>query len=347
MLDTLGPSHIHYLNECSLRYIYWNRTGSGHRAIRTYNRNLFIGNLVHSVLNQMIQNQISLSEFDKTWEESLRSVVGSLANSPNIEEIKYSTPFYIIKKNQTKSILKSIDYLNRNYKSEFEFKGKHIHGSVDLLLIDDLKKTVRIIDYKTGPVWNYDNGKRNGAIEKYHTQIKSYGLYFFDLGYKAENIECEILGLSRLDRYKVKFTTDDYKKHSLELERLRDKLIKLLNQSPSTRIKLGSPSYNTCKFCQFKISCSAFLRSISHNSTDYINDLFLDSKNSSIRYHPQSIAIEDGDNNIRQIKNMPTPLIQLIKEVHERDKNILFIGLVSGENDSSQYWNSSSNFKEL
>jgi hypothetical protein len=336
--EKLGPSHVHSIDECNLRYAFRKENSENTGYIALYDRNTFLGNVIHEVINTYISEKRHINDFDIIWSQTLRELKNGTLNSPNIEAIKYEAPFYVIKKWQTKDLLTGINDSNSRFYSEYPFESIHLKGKIDLVKMDHESKSVEIIDFKSGPIWSYVDGKKHQPIQKYITQILSYGLYFFENGFAPSNITCKLIGLSKNDYYQINFNTEDYRKYSNHLFKLRRRLGQMMEKENFNIPYFGKPSPENCCYCSFRYKCRAFLKEIQVNPKSYQTDIFLNLRMDDLTIEANKIRIVLQNNRQLLIHNVPSDIIRSLNLPLIEADIMLLTGLLKGDKENNYYW---------
>ena len=74
VVDYLSPSKIHFIKECKLRYVLSLSSGTNN-GTKLFNKNTFLGILMHSVLEQYLIRKCSSDDYDRLWEEHLKNMI--------------------------------------------------------------------------------------------------------------------------------------------------------------------------------------------------------------------------------------------------------------------------------
>lgn len=336
--EKLGPSHVHSIDECNLRYAFKKENSENPGYIALYDRNTFLGNVIHEVINTYVSEKRHIDDFEIIWSQTLINLRNGILNSPEIEVIKYEAPFYVIKKWQTKDLLTGINDSNSIFHSEYPFESIHLKGKIDLVKIDHESKSVEIIDFKSGPIWSYIDGKKHEPIQKYLTQILSYGLYFFENGFAPCNITCKLIGLSKNDYYQISFNTEDYRKYSNHLFQLRKRLGQMMGKENFNIPYFGRPSPENCRYCNFRYKCRAFLKEIQLNPKSYQTDIFLNLRKDHLTIEVNKIRIVVNNNSHLLIHNVPSDIVRSLNSPLIEADIILFTGLLKGDKENNYYW---------
>lgn len=345
-LVKLSPSKIHFIDSCKLRYLFSSMvyTKSEESSINSlnFNKYSFLGIVIHNVIDFFFKNQPSIIHFEAIWEKVVKKEMFPFEGNIDLNQIEYHTSFYTIKKKQTRELVKELFPLLKKGESEKLVSSKFIEGKADLVIKNIDENSVRVIDFKSGPIWDLLDFEKFRIKESYQVQLKTYGYTFWKSGYSPENISCELIGLSKSERVEFFFTNSDYSNHEKFLKNLIldiNKSIKL-NQID----KLGNPKNQNCNFCDFVGKCNKLHKEISSIPEVFENIALIHLNNCEFDDDLKKIKIINKAGN-QSIHRIPESDFTYIKEKVNLGLKILFINLnkVSGSNvknwtNVSQYY---------
>jgi CRISPR/Cas system-associated exonuclease Cas4 (RecB family) len=257
-IEQISPSMLVAFEKCKLRFILDSNVGGRKGPNYVFNPNSFLGNFIHKVLETYYTEFYNLELFDNKWEQTLLKLSNKLQLDK--EYIKYWTPNYYPKKINTLKILKNYNLLKRSKVSpEKKVQFKNVYGVIDLFEADD--DQIRVTDFKTGIIYNTDDGLNIDVREAYIEQLKTYGYIIYQTEQiKAENIELVIKGLGNNEMYSFRCTQEEYEAQGLKIDHLineTNKAIDIENISV-----LATPSTSICNFCNHLFTCDSLHSSI-------------------------------------------------------------------------------------
>ncbi|PQB04125.1 PD-(D/E)XK nuclease family protein [Aureitalea marina] len=321
-----GPSKIHFISECELRYFNLLNLGDGVKKNKKFkfNKNSFLGIVVHSVIEEYINEQFDLDKFDKIWSKIFKQKLRACDMENKEGFVTYFLPYYIVKKNKTKKLIETLKYKLDSVESEVEIESSLIKGTVDMLELNASGKSLTLTDFKSGPIWDYIDGKIDKVKAAYEVQLKSYGLVFWEKGYDADKITCVIQGLSNKEYAQFRFEDHDYESHKKFLHKLKNHF-NLQISSNQTDI-LGTPGDNTCDFCEFISSCKPLHNDLLHGDGFYRSILIIDQINSEFDDQNSKINISTNGG-LQSLHKIPETEYWNIKSLITKNEKVLVSNL--------------------
>ena len=342
----LSPSKIHFISQCKLRFILSSKKTEGTGRGPLFNKYSFLGILLHAVLEEFVNKDIEITDFESVWSRQLNSHIRKYNLVVDLKgNLIYQLPYYIIKKEKLRHYIIELQKNKNSYlAAEVPIVENNIHGFADLIQEDKIEKKVSIIDLKTGPIWNIAKGEIIGLKEGYRIQLLTYGTAYWEKGYNARDISCSIRGLSEDEHISMVFTSEDYERNQKLLKKLKEEIeeVDLITESDS----LASPAVESCKFCEYGLNCSALHKSVQVGALmeapfaiiDEINCEF-DDLNSKI-----NITTNGG---VTSIHRIPSQVFTEVKGIVKLGSSIFVQGLYVLSNTRIKYWTQHSSFRSL
>lgn len=345
VVDYLSPSKIHFVNECKFRYVLTLTDGNHNRA-RVFNKNTFLGILMHSVLENYLKRQCSSADYEGLWDEILNNMICEYSiDIQDIDIIKYHLPYYEIKKNKLQQLLKTINYEVPKFDLSLEEKitGGIVSGTADIILDNPSEKKVKIVDFKTGPIATYENAEKQEMKAGYLFQLKTYGYIYWLDGYLPENICCALQGISEGEYEEIVFSQEDYKNHERLLLGLKNDINHAIDEGKQD--SLASPSPKACMFCEHSSSCNALHESmdgeINYPSLSLINQI-----NSEFDDVESKINIITNEGKV-SIYKVPSRTYSSVKQLIKDGKSVFVTGLYEEEQVNIKYWTRFTQYHEI
>jgi hypothetical protein len=336
-IESLSPSKIHFLTECKYRYVLNQNNFSSKKRIKVFNKNTFLGILMHLVLENYLKRKCVKEEFDQIWEEILNSLIIEFnIDASNVDLLKYHLPFYIVKKNILYRFIISYDWDIDGYilETEKEINGGLVQGKADIIFDNKHEKKVKIVDLKTGPTTTFVNGEIDQVKNSYKFQLLTYGYVYWLNGYKPENISCVLQGISNDQVIEMVFSNHDYQNHEIILKDLKTSI----NQSilEGEEASLAEPNSQGCIYCEFNYSCMPLHESINkevnYTSLALIHQIYSETVDLDFKVN---LIVNKGDLSIFKVPiNIYNSIIQSINE----GKIVFVSGLYEEKNISIKYW---------
>ena len=346
MAYKLSPSKIHFISQCKLRFVLSSKMIGESNRSKVFNQYSFLGILIHSVVEKFVKENIEINEFEDVWSYQLNNhIVAFNLNEELKSNLTYILPYYVIKKEKTRNYIAELFKDKKsNLAAEVPVKGEFINGFADLIEDNKKSKIVKIIDLKTGPIWELSCGEIVKLKEGYRIQLLTYGTSYWENGYQANDITCTVQGLSLDERISLKFKPEEYEAHQNYLNNLLEE-IKGVELSFNVD-SLANPSVEACKYCEHTLTCSKLHNNINDDNMldapfaiiDEINCEF-DDLNSKI-----NITTNEGVNSIHRI---PINLYAIIKDKVRVGSTIFVRGLYVLSYSRIKYWTRHTDFKSI
>lgn len=336
----LSPSKIHLINECGYRYLL-SQIKRKDSPNKTYSITTFLGILMHSVLELYISNRSKPIEL--LWDFELDRML-DLYDISYKRVFLYKLPYYDIKKSKFIQLLKEINFDISGYRvvSEQLLKSDLIKGKADIVYINEIEKKVKIIDLKSGPIYNLENGQKTEVKNSYLTQLLSYGYCYWKEGYEPNNISCALQGISKTEYFQLKFTSDDYNRHGDYLLRMKKKFNHSIRQGEE--IELANPESSMCNYCEFNFQCRPlhdYLEKNNHSSIFLVKDSYT-------QFFDNSSTINIAHNRTKNIlQRIPNEIYRKIKDLVNQKKVVLLTGLYHDSHVDISYWTNFSRYHEI
>lgn len=344
VVDYLSPSKIHFINECKLRYVLKLIDGN-HKGSKLFNKNTFLGILMHSVLEHYLKRQYSSEDYEGLWNELLNKMIHEYGiDTKDVEVIKYHLPYYDVKKNKLLQLLKNYNYDFPKFDLYLEKKitGGIVSGTADIIFDNPAEKKVKIIDFKTGPISSYENAEKQGMKAGYLFQLITYGYVYWLDGYLPENINCALQGISDSEYEEIVFSQEDYKHHEDLLTGLKKDINYAIDEGKED--SLASPSSKACMYCEHSSSCTALHESM-NGDINYPSLSLIHQINSKFDDVKSKINIITNGGKV-SIYKVPARMYNSIKQSIKNGKSVFISGLYEEEHVSIKYWTRYTNFSE-
>jgi hypothetical protein len=336
IIGYLSPSKIHFANGCKLRYAL-TLTDTSQKGPKVFNKNTFLGILMHSVLEHYLKLECSVNDYESLWEELFSKMMNDYnVDIRDVEIIKYHLPYYEVKKNKLLILLKTKKFKIDGFELflEKEIKGGIVRGTADIILENRKDKKVRIIDFKTGPIATYENAEKQTIKTGYSFQLITYGYVYWRDGYRAEDIICALQGPSQNEYEEVVFTQEQYENQEKLLFNIKSEIN--LSVKESNTDSLANPDPMTCKYCDYCSSCASL-----HNSmdlgTNYPSLTLVRQINSEFDDVETKINIITNGGQV-SIYKMPRDVYRSIKQLIKVGKSVFINGLYEQHNANIKYW---------
>lgn len=325
--------------KCKLKFVLDRNIVKSKGGANGFNPNSFMGTLIHKVLEGYYNELYDLNLFESKWEQCFKEVSGRISFDEQginaLEYIKYWVPAYYPKKLNTFKILTDYALLpNAVVSSEKIVSFKNVHGIIDLFEKNGNK--VRITDFKTGELYDIDNGVNVKVKEAYISQLKAYGYIIFQTEkIEAENIELTIKGLGINQIYSFKCTREDYLAQGLRIDDLIESTNRIIQSGNLDT--LANPFPKTCNFCNHLFSCNSFQNDIRIQPRKWKKIVLLKTINVKFDNSEQVINVVINDRSI-SIHKVPEKDFTEIKKLNENGKEILITQLFQVHNSNIKRW---------
>lgn len=324
--------------KCKLKFSLDSNISVGRGYSHELNINSFLGSLIHKVLETYYKEIYDLKLFDYKWEASLIEMSKYLrleSEDDVLEYIKYWVPAYYPKKINTLKILTNYKLLAGGIiYPEKKVHYKNVYGIIDLYEISDDK--IRITDFKTGILFNTEDGMNIGVKEAYIEQLKTYGYIIYQTtGFQAQNIELVIKGLGNNEIYSFNCTHEEYVEHGIKIDNLINETNTLIDLG-NTNL-LATPKADICDFCNHQFKCPALHFSVRNQLEKWEKIVLLEKINTSFDFKELSINIIVNDKTV-SIHNIPEKDFVMIKKRNELGKEVLITQLFQVHNSNVKKW---------
>lgn len=345
VVDYLSPSKIHFINECKLRYVLTLIDGN-HKGSKLFNKNTFLGILMHSVLEHYLKRQCSSEDYEGLWNELLNKMIYECGiDIQDVEVIKYHLPYYDVKKNKLLQLLKTYNYDFPKFDLFLEKKinGGIVSGTADIIFDNPEEKKVKIIDFKTGSIASYENAEKQGMRAGHKLQLITYGYIYWLDGYLPENISCALQGISDTEYEEIVFSQEDYKHHEDLLTGLKKDINYAIEKGKQD--SLASPSSKACMYCEHSSSCTALHESM-NGDVNYPSLSLIHQINSEFDDVESKINIITNGGKV-SIYKVPTRTYNFVKQSIKNGRSIFVSGLYEEDNVSIKYWTRYTQYTQL
>ena len=318
---------------CKLKFILDSNARRRKGYTYEFNPNSFLGNFIHKVIENYYNEFYDLTLFDSKWELTLLELSNKLQLDK--EYLKYWSPNYYSKKINTLKILKNYNLLERSKVSpEKKVQFKNIYGVIDLFESGDDK--IRVTDFKTGILYNTEDGLNIGVREAYIEQLKTYGYIIYQTEQiKAENIELVIKGLGNNEMYSFRCTKEEYEEQGLKIDHLINETNKAIDIGNIS--VLATPSTSICNFCNHQFTCDSFHSSIRTQPENWEKIVLLKTINITFDFSELSINLLVNERTT-SILNIPQEDFINIKKMNELGKEVLLTQLFKVHNSHVKRW---------
>jgi hypothetical protein len=327
---------------CKLKFILDNNARRGKGYTYEFNPNSFLGNFIHKIIENYYNEFYDLTLFDSKWELTLLEFSNKLQLDK--EYIKYWSPNYYPKKINTLKILKNYKLLERSKVSpEKKVQFKNVYGVIDLFEVGD--DQIRVTDFKTGIIYNTEDGLNIGVREAYIEQLKTYGYIIYQTEQiKAENIELVIKGLGNNEMYSFRCTQEEYEAQGLKIDHLINETNKAIDRRKIS--VLATPSTSICNFCNHQFICDSFHSSIRTQPENWEKIVLLKTINVTFNFSELSINLLVNERTT-SILNIPQEDFINIKKMNELGKEVLLIQLFKVHNSHVKKWSKLTKYMEI
>ena len=337
----LSPSKVHLISECGYRYLL-SQEERKINSNRAYSLNTFLGILMHSVLERYVSDRSK--PIDLIWDEELDKML-EINERLDKNIFLYHLPYYDIKKSKFIQLLKEVNFDISGYQvvSEQLLQSDLIKGKADIVFINETEKKVKIIDLKSGPIYNLDNGEKTDIKTSYLVQLLSYGYCYWKQGFDPINISCALQGISSTEYFELKFTSDDYCSHRDHLLNTRKKLNQSIEKGGG--VELANPESSMCDYCEFNFKCKPL-----HECLEKINDhssLCL-LKDSNAQFLDNSLTINVTNQSTKRcLQRIPENIYKKIKSSVCQKNSVLLTGLYHDSDLGISFWTNFSRHFEI
>lgn len=334
--------------KCKLKFIL-DSNGKGSSSYNyEFNPNSFLGNLIHKVLESYYKENYDLKLFDNKWEASLielsLKVQLDIGDTDILEYIKYWVPAYYPKKLNTLKILSNYSLLeNGSIYPERNVSYKNVNGVIDLY--EENSDKIRITDFKTGVLFNTEDGGNIGVKEAYIEQLKTYGYIIYRTEkVHAENIELVIKGLGNNEMYSFKCTQEEYVAQGIKIGNLINETNKTIDLG-NTDV-LATPEPDICNYCNHLFKCKPSQYAIRTKPEKWEKIVLLKTINVKFDFSDLSINIIINDRTT-SIHNIPEKDFVAIKNMNELGKEVIMTHLFKVHNSKVKKWSKLTKYMEV
>lgn len=334
--------------KCKLKFVLDSNVKGRNGNNYEFNPNSFLGILIHKVLESYYKESYDLKLFDYKWETSFielsNKVQLDIGDTDILEYIKYWVPVYYPKKINTLKILSNYELLAHGIVyPEKKVHFKKVYGIIDLYEVSDDK--IRITDFKTGFVFNSEDGVKIGVKKAYIEQLKTYGYIIYHTEtVLAENIELVINGLGNNEIYSFKCTHEEYVAQGKKIDNLINETNNIIDGGNTTI--LATPEPDICNFCNHLFKCTPFHYAIRTQPEKWEKIVLLKTINVKFDLDELSINILVNDRTT-SIHNIPEKDFVVIKKMNELGKEVLLTQLFQVHNSNVKKWSKLTKYKEI
>jgi hypothetical protein len=220
---------------------------------------------------------------------------------------------------------------------------KNVGGIIDLY--EEGVDKVRITDFKTGVIYNIDDGKNSGIKEAYIKQLKAYGYIVYKTEQvKAENIELVIKGLGDNEFYTFVCNQKEYDSQGLKIHHLLNKINKIIDTGNLNN--LASPEPGICNFCNHQFRCAPLHNSVRSAPEKWDNIILLKTINVTFDSSKLSINVLVNDRT-KAIHNIPEIDFNAIKNMNENNEEVLITQLFQLHDSNVKKWSTLSSYNGI
>lgn len=334
--------------KCKLKFVLDTNANGTKGYNYEFNPNSFLGTLIHKVIETYFKEFYDLRLFDSKWEASFLEYRKNIQLDKDdfdiLEYIKYWVPNYYPKKINTLKILNNYSLLeNGSIYPEKNVNYKNVNGVIDLYEVSGAK--IRVTDFKTGVLFNTEDGANIGVKEAYIEQLKTYGYIVYQTEQvKAENIELVIKGLGNNEMYSFKCTHEEYVTQGTKIDNLINETNKIIHFG-NTDI-LATPQPNICNFCNHQFDCAPFHYNIKTQPEKWEKLVLLKTINVKFDFSELSINILVNDRTT-SIHNIPEKDFVAIKNMNELGIEVLITQLYQVHNSNVKKWSKLTMYKQV
>lgn len=334
--------------KCKLKFILDSNAIGSRGYNYEFNPNSFLGNLIHKVLESYYKESYDLKLFDNKWEASFielsLKIQLDIGDTDILEYIKYWVPAFYPKKINTLKILSNHSLLeNGSIYPEKNVNYKNVKGVIDLYEVNGDK--TRITDFKTGVIFNTEDGGNIGVKEAYIEQLKTYGYIIYHTEkVQAENIELVIKGLGNNEMYSFKCTHEEYVAQGIKIGNLINETNKTIDLG-NTDI-LATPEPDICNYCNHLFKCKPFHYAIRTQPEKWEKIDLLKTINVKFDFSELSINIIVNDRTT-SIHNIPEKDFVAIKKMNELGREVILTHLFKVHNSNVKKWSKLTKYMEV
>jgi CRISPR/Cas system-associated exonuclease Cas4 (RecB family) len=331
---TISPSQINTLKTCKLKLVFQKIIKENYFPDHP---STLLGNVIHQILRSSNEGSLTSRDFEQAWNqvyhlESKKFLEKNCHNALYEPNLKYWIPYYASKKKITfERIQRKRSRRSHNARTAYESEIIYdfIKGTLDAILISGAN--AYIIDYKTGPIYKYEHGKKSGVKDQYLEQMKTYGfLLYKNEGLPPQNIVLRLENISSTEAAELILSSEDYENHYRHLQTL---FIQINEAIDARDIEsLANPNTQNCTLCKFRPRCKKFNELARSNSKVTENDLFLFPI--EIRHNGNRISVSNSTG--VSVEGIPNDLLVYIKS--KKDNGLYFYGLIRGKKEGVFYW---------
>lgn len=347
-IHKISPSLLTSFEKCKLKFVLDSNIRRNKGQIKEFNPNSFMGNLIHKFLEIYFKENYELNLCDEKWESLLiefsKKVKFEVEDVDVLDYIKYWVPSYYPKKINTFKIIKNYQLLNDGtIYPEKKVQFENVYGIIDLYEINRHK--IRITDFKTGVLFNYEDGSHFGLKEAYIEQLKTYGYIIYNTEkILAENIELVIKGLGNNEDYSFRCTHEEYVEQGIKID-------KLINQTNEVILRgnlalLATPEVNICNFCNHIFECTSLHESIRIEPDRWERIVLLHTINVTFDLSEFSINLVINDRTI-SIHNIPEKDFIEIEKMNKKGNEVIITHLFQVYDSRVKKWNKLTKYREI
>ncbi|MBM3453994.1 MAG: PD-(D/E)XK nuclease family protein [Bacteroidetes bacterium] len=273
----ISPSKFAYWEKCPIKAIY----GKTYTDLTFFPKHpdADLGTILHYFLEKKKELQIkSINDFEEIWLEKIIRLEKEYLNNKLQKvyyPIKWHAKYFSVKKillrneilkhkNPPKSAKKAKGEITEKWIDD----GEDIGGIPDKFILNDSGKIIKIIDYKTGNIFEFINKKK--VLKE--TYVKQLLLYAYII--KSKQNEYPICYIQDLhgNNHEVKIDENllnETYARAVELKNKINKAIQTRNYEP-----LANPDFNNCHNCEYRPVCSAYKNNFINNFENKKVDVF-------------------------------------------------------------------------
>lgn len=338
-LKKIGPSQFTYFEKCRYRFVLSRSSDPKIGASRTnFNRYTFLGVLIHEVIERYYKNEFELADYDDFWESIMVRMIDEVDFPPHVDNkkdfVKIWSPYYSIKKAYTKNLLQDFELIGGDVEPEKLVESGHVKGRIDLF--ERINDRIRIVDFKTGLIFNYQGLRTKAPKKEYVDQLTLYGAAFAaQENVEPSNITIVLRGLSESEFYSKQLTDQDCSQVGRRLESaLKSTENAVQNGSLDG---LATPEPETCRYCEYIQMCKSVQDSVANDPVRWQNYIVLSSIDAEFNYEDLEITVIANDNEI-SISNIPIQSFNDLKMKIDEGKTLFLLGLYAGDAPSFRKW---------
>ena len=256
LVKYISASQFYFWEKCPLKALYYNKYKTV--AFFPIHPDADLGSIIHKFYEKRFEWNINSDEsFEKKWVELINKKNNDYLKNDvqrNYYPIQWYSKYYAVKKILLKKQLITMANTKIEHNKIFEewVNDEVVGGYIDLQIKNKKGKVVKIIDFKTGKIFEKVGGK-NQLKESHKMQLALYAHVIKKKQGFYPKLQLQDISGAPI---KVELSKDDINQYYERAKTLKTKLINFTSEKD-----LATLNEENCKFCSYRPVCEKYKES--------------------------------------------------------------------------------------